>query len=84
MPEAVIVAACRTAIGTSCKGSLTDTPAIELAEAVITEVVQRSGLDLIDLIPNGQSRLPPRGHPVAGAYPARAKSLGVLNGALWR
>ena len=45
MPEAVIVAACRTAIGTSFKGSLTETPAIELAEAVIAEVVQRSGLD---------------------------------------
>ena len=33
MPEAVIVAACRTAIGTSFKGSLTETPAIELATA---------------------------------------------------
>lgn len=45
MPEAVIVAACRTAIGTSFKGSLTETPAIELASAVIGEAVQRSGLD---------------------------------------
>ena len=45
MPEAVIVAACRTAIGTSFKGSLTETPAIELASAVIEEAVQRSGLD---------------------------------------
>src|ERR1700749_69919 len=45
VPEAVIVAACRTAIGTSFKGSLTETPAIELAEAVIAEAVQRSGLD---------------------------------------
>jgi acetyl-CoA acetyltransferase len=45
VPEAVIVAACRTAIGTSFKGSLTETPAIELASAVIEEAVQRSGLD---------------------------------------
>jgi acetyl-CoA C-acetyltransferase len=45
VPEAVIVAACRTAIGTSFKGSLTETPAIELAEAVIAEAVHRSGLD---------------------------------------
>jgi hypothetical protein len=35
----------RTAIGTSFKGSLTETPAIELAEAVIAGAVQRSGLD---------------------------------------
>jgi len=45
VPEAVIVAACRTAIGTSFKGSLTETPAIELAEAVIAEAVHRSALD---------------------------------------
>ena len=49
MPEAVIVAACRTAIGTSFKGSLTETPAIELAEAVIAEAVHRSGLDPAEL-----------------------------------
>jgi acetyl-CoA C-acetyltransferase len=45
VPEAVIVAACRTAIGTSFKGSLTETPAIELAAAVIAEAVQRSSLE---------------------------------------
>jgi len=45
MPEAVIVAACRTAIGTSFKGSLTEISATELAAAVIAEAVQRSALD---------------------------------------
>jgi len=44
MPEAVIVAACRTAIGTARKGSLTETTANEMAHAVIEESVQRAGL----------------------------------------
>ena len=50
MPEAVIVAAVRTAIGTSFKGTLANTPALDLADAVVAEVVQRSGFDpaLID------------------------------------
>ncbi|WP_267903774.1 hypothetical protein [Amycolatopsis acidiphila] len=38
MPEAVIVAACRTAIGTSFKGSLTETPATDLAAPVVEAV----------------------------------------------
>ncbi|HEY1702763.1 MAG TPA: thiolase family protein [Trebonia sp.] len=56
MPEAVIAAACRTAIGTSFKGSLTETPPIDLATAVIAEAVQRSSLDpkLIDDIVFGE------------------------------
>ncbi|MFE4970433.1 thiolase family protein [Streptomyces sp. NPDC056660] len=45
MPEAVILAACRTAIGTSFKGSLVGTSAHELADTVITEVVRRSAID---------------------------------------
>jgi len=45
MSEAVIAAACRTAIGTSFKGSLTETPAADLATAVVTEALGRSGLD---------------------------------------
>jgi acetyl-CoA acetyltransferase family protein len=56
VPEAVIVAACRTAIGTSFKGSLTETTAIELAEAVIAEAVHRSALEpsLIDDVVFGE------------------------------
>jgi len=45
MPEAVIVSACRTAIGTAFKGSLAETTAMELADAVVAESVRRSGLD---------------------------------------
>ncbi|GAB2983315.1 thiolase family protein [Amycolatopsis acidiphila] len=56
MPDAVIVAACRTAIGTSFKGSLTETSAFDLAEPVITEVLHRSTLDpaLLDDIVFGE------------------------------
>jgi acetyl-CoA acetyltransferase family protein len=45
MPDAVIVAACRTAIGTANKGSLADTSAFDLAGTVVREVVNRSGID---------------------------------------
>ncbi|MGW0590575.1 thiolase family protein [Streptosporangium sp. NPDC002607] len=44
MPEAVIVSAVRTAIGTARKGSLSETKAEELAVHVIREAVGRSGL----------------------------------------
>jgi len=45
MPEAVIVSAARTAIGTAFKGSLTETLPEELARVVIEANVERSGLD---------------------------------------
>jgi len=45
VPEAVIVAACRTAIGTAYKGTLVDTSAFDLAHAVVSDAVHRSGLD---------------------------------------
>ncbi|MFD4562747.1 thiolase family protein [Streptomyces sp. NPDC058469] len=44
MPEAVIVSAVRTAIGTAHKGSLSETSAEELARHVVAEAVGRSGL----------------------------------------
>jgi acetyl-CoA C-acetyltransferase len=44
VPEAVVVAACRTAIGTAYKGTLVDTSAFDLAHAVVSESVLRSGL----------------------------------------
>jgi len=44
MPEAVIVSAVRTAIGTARKGSLSETSAEELATHIVTESVRRSGL----------------------------------------
>jgi acetyl-CoA C-acetyltransferase len=45
MPEAVVVSAVRTAIGTAFKGSLTETLPEELARVVVGESVSRSGLD---------------------------------------
>jgi acetyl-CoA C-acetyltransferase len=45
VPEAVIVSTCRTAIGTAFKGTLAATPVHELAEAVVSESVARSGID---------------------------------------
>lgn len=51
--KAAIVAAARTAIGTSRRGSLANVPAIELAKPVVAAVVDRSGLvagDFDDLV----------------------------------
>ena len=44
MPNAVIVSAVRTAIGTTRKGTFADTPAEVLAQVVLEEAVRRSGL----------------------------------------
>jgi acetyl-CoA acetyltransferase family protein len=49
MPDAVIVSACRTAIGTSRKGTLADTEASVLALAVIQESLLRSGIAAKDI-----------------------------------
>lgn len=43
--DAAIVAYARTPVGTSFKGTLRDTTAMELAEIVVKEVLERSGLD---------------------------------------
>jgi acetyl-CoA acetyltransferase family protein len=53
MPDAVIVSACRTAIGTAFKGSLTETTAFDLADAVVGESIARTQLttdDIDDLV----------------------------------
>lgn len=44
MPEAVIVSAVRTAIGTARKGSLSETPGEVLATHILREAVHRSGV----------------------------------------
>ncbi|WP_284742422.1 thiolase family protein [Amycolatopsis sp. RTGN1] len=44
MNEAVVLSACRTAIGTARKGSLRETSAFDLATVVVREAAQRSGL----------------------------------------
>jgi acetyl-CoA acetyltransferase family protein len=53
MTEAVIVAACRTAIGTARKGTLVDVSAFDLAKYAVREVLDRAGLpdaDVDDLV----------------------------------
>lgn len=44
MPEAVVVSAVRTPIGRARKGTLSETPAEELATHILLEAVRRSGL----------------------------------------
>jgi acetyl-CoA acyltransferase len=48
MPEAVIVSALRTPIGTAVKGSLRDTDAYDLAEHVVSAAADKLDPDLID------------------------------------
>jgi acetyl-CoA acetyltransferase family protein len=57
MPEAVIVSACRTAIGTARRGSLIDVDPFDLATEVVTASLDRSGLspDLVDDVIMGES-----------------------------
>ncbi len=49
MTKPVILAACRTAIGSAFRGSLTETSAFDLAEAVVAEALVRSGLEATDV-----------------------------------
>ena len=44
MPDAVIVSACRTAIGTARKGTLAETDPNVLGRAVVDESMQRTGI----------------------------------------
>ncbi len=45
MPDAVIVAAARTPIGTARKGTLLDVSAFDLAKYAVGEALKRSGVD---------------------------------------
>ncbi len=49
MTEAVIVAACRTAIGTARKGTLVDVSAFDLGTSAVREVMARSGVNPSDI-----------------------------------
>jgi acetyl-CoA acetyltransferase family protein len=49
MPDAVIVSACRTAIGTARKGTLTETDPDVLGRAVVDESMQRTGIAAKDI-----------------------------------
>ncbi|MEU6140661.1 thiolase family protein [Streptomyces sp. NPDC047081] len=57
MVDAVLLSACRTAIGTARRGTLRDTDAFELATVVVREAAQRSGLppETIDDVVLGES-----------------------------
>ncbi|MEI7858584.1 MAG: thiolase family protein [Acidimicrobiales bacterium] len=53
MSDPVVLSACRTAVGTAYRGTLTETTAFDLAETVTVEALRRSGLehgDIDDLI----------------------------------
>jgi acetyl-CoA acetyltransferase family protein len=49
MPKPVIVSAARTAIATSFKGSLVNTPAEVLATTIVQETIRRSGVEPTDI-----------------------------------
>src|SRR4051812_16658198 len=49
MNEAVIVAAARTPIGRANKGSLVDVDAFTLAECAVRGVLDRAGVDRVDI-----------------------------------
>jgi len=49
MPDAVIVAAARTPIGTARKGTLLDVSAFDLAKFAVAEALKRSGVDPTDV-----------------------------------
>src|SRR6201985_906716 len=49
MPKPVIVSAVRTAIGTSFKGSLVNTPPEVLATTILQEAVRRAGVQTADI-----------------------------------
>jgi acetyl-CoA acetyltransferase family protein len=49
MTDAVLVSACRTAVGTAFKGTLSETTAFDLAHAVVAESVSRARLTAEDV-----------------------------------
>ena len=49
MGDAVIVSACRTAIGTARKGTLLDVSAFDLAKYAVAEALERSGVPAADV-----------------------------------
>jgi acetyl-CoA acetyltransferase len=49
IPKPVIVSAVRTAVATSFKGSLVNTPAEVLATTVLQETIRRSGVEPSDI-----------------------------------
>ncbi len=79
MPEAVIVSAVRTAIGTARKGTLADTTAEEMSQTVLTASIERAGLDpqLVDDLVWAESLY---GGAAVGRYAAVAAGLDHVPG----
>lgn len=82
--EAVIVSACRTAIG-KFMGSLSSTPAPQLGGVVIREAIRRAGIDpamvnetLVGcVVPNGMGQAPARQAAIYGGIPPEVGALTV-------
>lgn len=82
--EAVIVSACRTAIG-KFMGSLSSTPAPQLGGVVIREAIRRAGIDpamvnetLVGCVmPNGMGQAPARQAAIYGGIPPEVGALTV-------
>ncbi len=82
--EAVIVGACRTAIG-KFMGSLSSTPAPQLGAVAIREAVRRAAIDpaLVDetlmgcVVPNGQGQAPARQASIYGDIPPQVGAVTV-------
>jgi acetyl-CoA C-acetyltransferase len=78
--QPVVLSACRTAIGTAYRGSLTETTAFDLAEVVVSEALERSGLpaDQVDDVVLGETLY---GGGVVARHAALTAGLGHLPGA---
>jgi acetyl-CoA C-acetyltransferase len=82
--EAVIVSACRTAIG-KFMGSLSATPAPQLGAIVISEAIRRAGIDpaIVDetfmgcVVPNGMGQAPARQAAIHGGIPPEVGAVTV-------
>ncbi len=79
MPEAVIVSAVRTAIGTARKGTLADTTSEDMSQTVLTASIERAGLDpqLVDDVIWAESLY---GGAAVGRYAAVAAGLDHVPG----
>jgi acetyl-CoA C-acetyltransferase len=82
--EAVIVSACRTAIG-KFMGSLSTTPAPQLGGIAIREAIRRAGIDpaMVDetlmgcVVPNGTGQAPARQASISGGVPAQTGAVTI-------
>ncbi|MGD9376132.1 MAG: acetyl-CoA C-acyltransferase, partial [Anaerolineae bacterium] len=82
--EAVIVSACRTAVG-SFMGGLSTTSAPQLGGVVIREAIQRAGIDPAEVeetfmgcvVPNGMGQAPARQAAIQGGIPPQVGAMTI-------